>query len=45
MEVDAQAVFPLSTSEARKRLGSDQLESDNSHGHALRLINNECKHE
>ena len=27
---------------ARKRLGNDQLESDNSHEHALRLINNEC---
>ncbi len=24
---------------ARKRLGSDQLESDNSHEHALKLIN------
>ena len=30
---------------ARKRLGSDQLESDNSHEHALKLINIECKHE
>ena len=30
---------------ARKRLGSDQLESDNSHEHALKLINTECKHE
>ena len=30
---------------ARKRLGSDQLESDNGHEHALKLINNECKHE
>ena len=30
---------------ARKRLGSDQLESDNSHKHALRLTNIECKHE
>ena len=28
-----------------KRLGSDQLESDNSHEHALKLINTECKHE
>ena len=45
MEVDAQAVFPLSTRKARKRLGSDQLESDNSHEHALKLINTECKHE
>ena len=45
MELDALAVFPLSTSEARKRLGSDQLESDNSHEHALKLINIECKHE
>ena len=31
--------------EARKRLESDQLESDNSHEHALKLINTECKHE
>ena len=30
---------------ATKRLGSDQLESDNSHEHALKLINTECKHE
>ena len=30
---------------ASKRLGSDQLESDNSHEHALKLINIECKHE
>ena len=37
---------PSSSSEvkARKRLGSDQLESDNSHEHALRLTNNECKY-
>ena len=45
MEVDAQAIFPLSTSKARKRLGSDQLESDNNHEHALKLMNIECKHE
>ena len=31
--------------EASKRLGSDQLESDNSHKRALRLTNIECKHE
>ena len=31
--------------QARKRLGSDQLESDNSHELALKLINNECTHE
>ena len=30
---------------ARKRPGSDQLESDNSHEDALILTNNECKHE
>ena len=30
---------------ANKILGSDQLESDNSHEHALELINTECKHE
>ena len=30
---------------ASKRLGSDQLESDNCHEHALKLINIECKHE
>ena len=30
---------------ASKRLGSDKLESDNSHEHALKLINTECKHE
>ena len=45
MEVDAQAVFPLSTSEGYKKTGNDQLESDNSHEHALKLINIECKHE
>ena len=45
MDVDAQAVFPLSTSEGYKETGSDQLESENSHEHALRLINNGCKHE
>ena len=45
MEVDAQAVFPLVQVKASKRLGSDQLESDNSHKHALRLTNIECKHE
>ena len=36
---------PLVQVKARKRLGSDQLESDNSHEHALKLINIECKHE
>ena len=30
---------------ASKRLESDQLESGNSHEHALKLINIECKHE
>ena len=30
---------------ASKRLGSDQLESDNSREHALKLINIEYKHE
>ena len=35
----------LVQAKARKRLGSDQLESDNSHEHALKLINIECKHE
>ena len=30
---------------ASKRLGSDQLGCDNSHEHALKLINTECKHE
>ena len=30
---------------ASKRLGSDQLESDNSHEHALKLIYTEYKHE
>jgi len=45
MEVDAQEVFPLSTSEGKKRLGSNQLESDNGHKHALRVTNIECKHE
>ena len=43
MEVDAQAVFLQM--KARNRLGSDQLESDNRHEHALKLTNNECKHE
>ena len=45
MEVDAQAVFRLVQVKASKRLGSDQLESDNSHEHALKLINAKCKHE
>ena len=45
MEVDAQAVFPLSTSEGQKETGKRQVESNNRHEHALRLINNECKHE
>ena len=30
---------------ARKRLGSDQLESDNSHQDAMSLTNIKCKHE
>ena len=30
---------------ASRRLGSDQLESDNNHPNALRLTNIECKHE
>ena len=30
---------------ASKRLGSDQLESDNSRRHALKLIHTEYKHE
>ena len=30
---------------ASKRLGSDQLESENNHVHALKLINIGCKHE
>ena len=37
--------FRLIQVKARKRLGSDQLESDNSHEHALKLINTEFKHE
>ena len=45
MELDAQAVFRLVQVKASKRLGSDQLESDNSHEHALKLMNIECKHE
>ena len=45
MEVDAQAVFRLVQVKASKRLGSDQLESDNSDQNALRLTNIECKHE
>ena len=45
MEVDAQAVFRLVQVKASKRLGSDQLESENSHQNALRLTNIECKHE
>ena len=45
IELDAQAVFRLVQVKARKKLGSDQLESDNSHEHALKLINTECKHE
>ena len=43
--LDAQAVFRLVQVKASKRLGSDQLESDNSHEHALKLMNIECKHE
>ena len=45
MEVDAQAVFRLVQVKASKRLGSDQLESVNSHQYALKLTNIECKHE
>ena len=45
MEVDAQAVFRLVQVKASKRLESDQLESDNSHEHALKLMNIESKHE
>ena len=45
MEVDAQAVLCLVTVKASKRLGSDQLESDNSHQDAMSLTNIECKHE
>ena len=45
MEVDAQAVFRLVQVKASKRLGSDQLESDNSHQDAMSLTNIECKHE
>ena len=45
MELDAQAVFPLSTSEGQKKTGKRPTESDNSHEHALKLINIECKHE
>ena len=30
---------------ASKRLGGDQLESDNNHEHALKSMNIECKHE
>ena len=45
MEVDAQSVFRLVQVKAIKRLGSDQLESDNSHEHALKLINTKCEHE
>ena len=33
------------THKANKRSRSDQLESDNGHKHALRLINIECKYE
>ena len=45
MEVDVQAYSRLVQVKARKGLGSDRLESDNSHEHALKLTNNECKHE
>ena len=45
MEVDAQAVLRLVQVKASKRLGSDQLESDNSHVHASKLINIGWKHE
>ena len=45
MEVDAQAVFRLVQVKASKRLGSDQLESDNSHQNALKVTNIERKHE
>ena len=43
MEVDAQAVFLLVQMKASKRLGSDQLESDNSHQNAMSLTNMEDK--
>ena len=45
MEVDAQAVFLLVQVKASKRLGRDQLESDNSHQDAMSLTIIECKHE
>ena len=45
MELDAQAVFLLSTSEGQQKTGKRQLVSDHSHEHALKLINTECKHE
>ena len=47
MEVNAQAVFRLVQVKASKRLGSDQLESDNSSLtlNAMSLTNIECKHE
>ena len=45
MEVDAQAVFPLSTSEGQKKTRKRPTREHNSHEHALRLINTEWKHE
>ncbi len=45
LEVDAQAVFRLVQVKASKRLGSNQLESDNSHQDAMSLTNINCKHE
>ena len=45
MEVDAQAVFPLSTSEGQKAIGKRPTRERHSHKHALGLTNNECMHE
>ena len=45
MEVDAQAVFPLSTGEGYEEAAKRPTRERHSHKHALGLTNNECKHE
>ena len=45
MELDAQVVFPLSTSVGQKETGKRPTRERHSHKDALRLTNNECKHE
>ena len=45
IELDAQAVLPLSTGEGQKETGKRSTRERHSYKHALKLTNNECKHE